>query len=505
MKKRNKSKEKEPERSGTPDEKYHPHRRESDAMDLLLKLTQNKRNLSSSVTNGTISERGEKTSASVSFPDDKHHSSEVESNQASEISEEWYEELSDDHTSAFKEVFDMLDSAHTGLLNADTLYEGLKRVDSEITREEVEDVLKVLDKDGNGEIDFDEFLMHITAMDDESDSKSNQSPKYTKRQRLFFSALRKFNRKSDLSELHAKKVEQPHVLSHYTAGVRLIGLTDKQLRLKLKKMQRAARSIKSPYAKPLNFVISCGDSKTKTVRKTIGLKASDVLQEIDKPSNKLYFDPLRIVKSQKDLDRDIQIAVTDAIKNSQTRVSKMPKICDVMKLKKEDSQKLSKSGDRLKSAVSHRADSTKKVSRRKHNGWIIPRTERDRVPLPVLKISSKRLTIEDLPDIRERVKKAVDDYYANLRKGFVRTACEHWEELYANHRGSKKLFEHFREVYRSYSPQKEEEAFVVCPWVPGAFRPVHNSHYRSRTAVERDRCRSPDIKTSVQRPYSALY
>lgn len=59
----------------------------------------------------------------------------------------------------------MLDAAHTGTLNADNLYEGLRRVDSEITREEVEAALKKLDKDGNGEINFDEFLFHMTQGD----------------------------------------------------------------------------------------------------------------------------------------------------------------------------------------------------------------------------------------------------------------------------------------------------------------------------------------------------
>lgn len=59
----------------------------------------------------------------------------------------------------------MLDAAHTGTLNADDLYEGLRRVDSEITREEVEAALKKLDKDGNGEINFDEFLFHMTQGD----------------------------------------------------------------------------------------------------------------------------------------------------------------------------------------------------------------------------------------------------------------------------------------------------------------------------------------------------
>lgn len=59
----------------------------------------------------------------------------------------------------------MLDSAKTGTLNVDGLYEGLKRVDSGITRDEVEAVMNKLDKDRNGEIDFDEFLIHMTQGD----------------------------------------------------------------------------------------------------------------------------------------------------------------------------------------------------------------------------------------------------------------------------------------------------------------------------------------------------
>ena len=58
----------------------------------------------------------------------------------------------------------MLDQSNTGIITVDNLYEELRRVDSEITYSEVEDVLKKVDKDGNGEIDFDEFLYHMTRM-----------------------------------------------------------------------------------------------------------------------------------------------------------------------------------------------------------------------------------------------------------------------------------------------------------------------------------------------------
>nr|XP_022318304.1 uncharacterized protein LOC111121356 isoform X3 [Crassostrea virginica] len=179
---------------------------------------------------------------------------------------EWFEDLTDDNVSAFKDLFDMLDPANTGTLNADNLYEGLKRVDSDITREEVETVLKKLDKDGNGEIDFDEFLFHMTQGDLleglGGDDKRNKGT-FSRRQRLFFTAITQFSLKRSLGEdFRYITRRQPHVLSHYTAGLRLIGLTDRQLALQMKRMQENVRNTDSPYAKPLQFVSRTTGMKT---------------------------------------------------------------------------------------------------------------------------------------------------------------------------------------------------------------------------------------------------
>lgn len=62
------------------------------------------------------------------------------------------------------QLFNTLDQSHTGIVTAENMYEELHRVDSQITFSDVEDVLKKVDKDGNGQIDFDEFLYHMTAM-----------------------------------------------------------------------------------------------------------------------------------------------------------------------------------------------------------------------------------------------------------------------------------------------------------------------------------------------------
>lgn len=80
---------------------------------------------------------------------------------------------------------------------------------------------------------------------------------FSRRQRLFYTAITQFSMKTTL-ELEKKKT-QPHVISHYTAGARLEGLTDRQLARQMKRLQRTAVHHDSPYAKPLPFVsqINC--------------------------------------------------------------------------------------------------------------------------------------------------------------------------------------------------------------------------------------------------------
>jgi len=69
-----------------------------------------------------------------------------------------------------------------------------------------------------------------------------------------------------------------------------------------------------------------------------------------------------------------------------------------------------------------------------------------------------------------QAKEATDAYYHNLRQAEIRNAWDHWDRLYAETTLPKNLQRNFRVVYSAYSPTREEEAFVVCPWAPGPFR-----------------------------------
>lgn len=94
---------------------------------------------------------------------------------------------------------------------------------------------------------------------------------YSRRQKLFFTAITKFALKNSLGDIeryYAGKIRQaPHVINFYEDAVRLIGLNDRQLEMQLRKMQKAAKNSSSPYAKPLPFVTVSPRKKTKGSRK----------------------------------------------------------------------------------------------------------------------------------------------------------------------------------------------------------------------------------------------
>ena len=75
------------------------------------------------------------------------------------------------------------------------------------------------------------------------------------------------NSLGDIERYYAAKARKvPHVISHYTAGARLIGLNDRQLEMCLRQMQKAAKNQDSPYAKPLQFVMPARKKRTTKKR-----------------------------------------------------------------------------------------------------------------------------------------------------------------------------------------------------------------------------------------------
>lgn len=96
-----------------------------------------------------------------------------------------------------------------------------------------------------------------------------------------------------------------------------------------------------------------------------------------------------------------------------------------------------------------------------------------------------------------QAREAIDAYYHHLRQAEIKNAWDHWDRLYADVITPKKLLENFRVVYGAYSPHREEEAFVVCPWQPGPFRYIcHMAKPAARTFPK-----APDV--SIINPSAA--
>ncbi|KAJ8306259.1 hypothetical protein KUTeg_016804, partial [Tegillarca granosa] len=378
----------------------------------------------------------------------------------------------------------------------------MKKIDSDITREEVESVLKKLDKDGNGEIDFDEFLYHMTQGPDAgevfkhflfkllelSTKTGKKRGAMSKRQRMFFTALNTI--KHFERNYFARLPQSPHVLSHYTAGARLIGLTDRQLAKQMKKMQKDAKQHDSPYAKPLPFVSQGGSVKTTRRRTRCGMSSHYSTYQLatertrigggpppkspDPKEVKMMVPPTP--ESSTDFSEETRPQMLFEHVSNQKRFSI---VADMMPSFTKESETDASVPSLVKTSVQKEDISPSKTPEAKTGGcgWKSKTVDFDKVPLPVLKIKYKksRPTIDDLPDIREKVcncnfynlQKAS---YSKLRGATVKNSFEHWERLYADTIRSKKLLENFRTVYRAYSPHKEQEAFVVAPWTPGPFR-----------------------------------
>lgn len=157
---------------------------------------------------------------------------------------------------AFKEVFSLFDINGGGTIDASELDQALRSVDIFLNENEIEDILTIIDEDGNGEIDFDEFLNLMTST--EKYLATFGDMRRHSYQSILFNALTKFLKKSALASLseieryyHNKARKAPHVVAHYAAGARVIGLTEKQMAAHLASLPFKCKKTDSPYSQPV--------------------------------------------------------------------------------------------------------------------------------------------------------------------------------------------------------------------------------------------------------------
>ncbi|KAK9824637.1 hypothetical protein WJX72_011960 [[Myrmecia] bisecta] len=84
-------------------------------------------------------------------------------------------ELSDEDVAAFKEVFDMVDVDGGGSISGEEVQKLMELLGMDSSPEEVATMIADIDQDGNGEVDFQEFLSVMAGA---------QQPAYSKKELL---------------------------------------------------------------------------------------------------------------------------------------------------------------------------------------------------------------------------------------------------------------------------------------------------------------------------------
>ncbi|KAI8496129.1 hypothetical protein Bbelb_259700 [Branchiostoma belcheri] len=325
---------------------------------------------------------------------------------------------------AFREVFDLFDRTGGGTFDAEELDEALRSVNICLDKEELVDVIYGLDKDGNGEIDFDEFLAlmtnterfleslveehHPDQVSDADHQILEERRQRKERESLLFQALTQFMKKSAIIGIgeivgyfRTKYNKAPHVVQHYAAGARLIGLTEKQLHMRLEDLHASSREhdSASPYAQPLNY--------------------------------KFWWPTLEKKKTKKK-------------EKSHSRIHLVKFTHNV-------------NGQGRKELAT-----TKSLSERRRGkvGWQSPRIRHTAIKLPMMELVKQQqdklkrdqhLTFDDLPLLRKNVTNATKSYYNRLWYARTKESKRHWEILDTNSIQSKFLRDQYARTYDIYS------------------------------------------------------
>ena len=84
-------------------------------------------------------------------------------------------ELSDADLAGFREVFDLVDKDKSGAIEMEEVEELTQLLGMDLTRDEVELLVREIDKDGNGEVDFEEFLLVMAGGEKKGRSRASRT------------------------------------------------------------------------------------------------------------------------------------------------------------------------------------------------------------------------------------------------------------------------------------------------------------------------------------------
>merc|ERR1712126_322137 len=187
--------------------------------------------------------------------------------------------LTDAQYQAFQEAFELFDKNGGGTIDAAELQKTLDDCGIYVNGDDLVEIMLSLDHDGNGEVDFDEFLNLMTNTDVflevlNTDSNDDTEAKREARKRVvLFDALTEFLKKqalkgaNEIIGYYSKKYKTvhhygtgqkgAHVVGHYADVARLVGLTENELYTQLKELKRHANlnqeELSSPYAQSFHL------------------------------------------------------------------------------------------------------------------------------------------------------------------------------------------------------------------------------------------------------------
>lgn len=167
-------------------------------------------------------------------------------------------------------------------------------------------------------------MSHIAAMYFVGTSKNEGG------ESILFSALAKFMRKSALSSMseieryyNSKVRKSPHVVAHYAAGARLIGLTEKQMAKRLATLSvSGGENNDSPYAQPVwtDFTSNIpskvlGPHKGKGKIRLMIIKRKNEDKDEDSKENSGHKPPGKLVRGMKVIHAPIKIKIIKVAQN----------------------------------------------------------------------------------------------------------------------------------------------------------------------------------------------
>lgn len=364
--------------------------------------------------------------------------------------------LTDEQVTAFREVFDLFDSNGGGTIDAEELDLALKSVEIHLSQEELQEVLSAMDKDGNGEIDFHEFLNLMTNTERFLEEFASVGER-RKRENLLIEALTQFMKRSALHSINEivgfyhtkyKRIQAPHVVGHYAAGARVIGLTENQLRRRLEslKARHAAGDNKSPYAEPLHIVFGTVVRKNRPQSRAKAkiLKETDGLPQMSLTRGKIRLSFRRPSAPSASSSYSNMLEKNPVLPNAQT----MSPAAQLLMREGQTYQQGKKKQQRLPL---------------KKNGWVSQRFKPFPLELPSIFVEQEKktdkrdqpgpsLTIDDLKKIRDKVGQARDVYFRRLQETKSKDSEEHWKSLGPEYINSDVLRNYFRLAFNAYTP-----------------------------------------------------